>query len=300
MPHSSGHASMASRALLTQVHHGSVLSLALGSPDVVVDRVIRLAYRSWKSATGQHTLPTFDAYLQAAYMHRGFLPPQAAHYGLPHNVVLFFAYNEAGFHETDIVWSRDDDVAEAYRWRRWVVMDVIAPQPHLIIPFREPFIPYQGNAARMEAALNKMDVLPVWFTQTNRTVGVPVDAANEILALLPPNRTFGRSQAHTIKIKFSWPGYNPCDKQVRLLRAGQARASVTVARLAQLVASSVHNFMGEATASGPTLGSPGQWRIGIQPGQISVHDVVLLGIAFVSEGAAIPLLQVRSGFVFSR
>ncbi|KZV75250.1 hypothetical protein PENSPDRAFT_681214 [Peniophora sp. CONT] len=57
--------------------------------------------------------------------------------------------------------------------------------------------------------------------------------------------------------------------------------------------------MGEASASGPTSGSPGQWRIGLQQGQINVHDVILLGIAFAAEGAAIPLLQVRPGFVFA-
>ncbi|KZV66128.1 hypothetical protein PENSPDRAFT_755920 [Peniophora sp. CONT] len=284
------------RGLLNYVHNQSVVSLALCSSDTVADRILRLAHRSWKAAPGPQ-VPTFDAYLRAAYTHRGSLPPIASRYGLPVGAIVFFAYQEANFHETDIVWIRDDDMPEAYRWRRWVVMDIIAQHPHLIIPFHGPFIPYSGNAARMEAALNKMDVLPVWFTQTNQTVGVPV--TGDIQALLPHNRVFGRSQAHTVKIKFSWPGYQHCDKQVRLIRAGQARTSVSVARLAQLVASSVHNFMGEASASGPTFGSPGKWRIGIQQGQINVHDVILLGIAFVSEGAAIPLLQVRPGFVFA-
>lgn len=263
MSNSSEPAVATSRDLLRHVHHGSVMSLALGQTDVVVDRILRFAHRSWKAATGPQALPTFDAYVQAAYTHRGSLPPSPGPYGLPPNAIFFFAYNEAGFHESDIVWIRDDDMHPAYRWRRWVLMDVIAPQPHLIIPFHEPFIPYHGNAARMEAALNKMDVLPVWFTQVNRSIGVPV--TGDIQALLPHDRLFGRSQAHTIKIKFSvcqmhcsaiqpltlairqWPGYKACDKQVRLLRAGQARASVSVARLAQLVASSVHNFMGVRT-----------------------------------------------------
>ena len=204
MAGSSNPAFATSRTLVNHVHHGSVIALALGSPDIVVDRVLRLAYRSWKAASGTQALPTFDAYLQTAYMHRGSLPAIPGPYGLPHNAILFFAYNEAGFHETDIVWSRDDDMPEPYRWRRWVVMDIIAPQPHLIIPYREPFVPYSGNAARMEAALNKMDVLPVWFVQTNRSVGVPV--TGDIQGLLPHDRSFGRSQAHTIKIKFSVRG----------------------------------------------------------------------------------------------
>lgn len=45
-----------------------------------------------------------------------------------------------------------------------------------------------------------------------------------------------------------------------------------------------------------TVGAHPRWRIGSQTGQIRPGDVLLLGIVLVSDGAAMPIMQVRDDF----
>jgi len=47
---------------------------------------------------------------------------------------------------------------------------------------------------------------------------------------------------------------------------------------------------------GPHFEFP-DWRIGTDPGQITDNNVILLGIIFVSPGAIMPVLKLRSDFV---
>ena len=87
----------------------------------------------------------------------------------------------------------------------------------------------------------------------------------------------------------------------------------SVDRLAGLVASKVRDFIHVGSiiaasvatlerlqahhpdASNP-IGTHARWRIGSQAGQISASDVLLLGILHVSDGAAMPILQIRDDF----
>ena len=39
-----------------------------------------------------------------------------------------------------------------------------------------------------------------------------------------------------------------------------------------------------------------RWKIGTHPGEIKPEDVVLLGVVFVSPGAIMPVLKLRSDF----
>ena len=54
--------------------------------------------------------------------------------------------------------------------------------------------------------------------------------------------------------------------------------------------------MYETSSVGRTEWQDSRWKIGTEPGRISIYDVILLGIAWVSPGRVMPLLQVKPDF----
>ena len=108
-----------------------------------------------------------------------------------------------------------------------------------------------------------------------------------------------------------WPGYgNDWEKQIRLEGDTGDRS---VNRLAGLVANKVRDFVYVSSCISASLtslkevqehdpnvsnsvGTHTRWRIGSPADQISASDVLLLGILHVSDGTAMPILQVRDDF----
>jgi hypothetical protein len=88
-----------------------------------------------------------------------------------------------------------------------------------------------------------------------------------------------------------WPGYQPCHKQVPTRDYTHERRMISKAKLAQVVARSVKQFMDAMTGKVMEVGSDTQWRVG--PLGIRADDIILVSLHHVSQGSWQPQLRLR-------
>ncbi|VDC05489.1 unnamed protein product [Peniophora sp. CBMAI 1063] len=256
----------------------SVTALSFGLQPAL-ERALRFMQPAWN-----HTVQ-FEAFVASSTFRVGQLP------GVPSNSIAFFAYPELHIDPTDTFLI----ATGPHGWfNLYCSIDIIAENPALIIPSRL-FVPHEGSR-RMEAFLQRTDMLPIFFSRTGGGVGVRIDSNVDFDMLLDvPTRI----TAHSLKVILHLLNYTPNEKQIQL-RTAAGSPNVSSRRLARLVAAKVSHFVREAERENPTITqwADPRWRMGSGPGYIGSGDIVLLGIVFVSQGKITPLLRVRGDFVF--
>ena len=96
----------------------------------------------------------------------------------------------------DVVETEADDPLRTRH--RWCILDIRVPDPAHIIP-ATIIVPYSQQPTRIDAELDKTDMLPMWFWQANGSLGVPISANN--FDVLPDK--FTRVNASSLKVGFS-------------------------------------------------------------------------------------------------
>ncbi|KZV66147.1 hypothetical protein PENSPDRAFT_100042 [Peniophora sp. CONT] len=169
--------------LVTQQHAGdTVLSLTFGR-EVALDR----AYRFLLSMA-RHALPdqAIDDFAITSYWIPGT-------WDLPANVIAFMAPWDSGIYPGDIVESEDPDLSLLPV--RWCILDWRVANPERIVPSTMITV-YPDHPIRREQDLARTDMLPLWFRQSNGTLGVPI-ISNDFDCL--PD-TITRIRATTLKV----------------------------------------------------------------------------------------------------
>ncbi|VDB95280.1 unnamed protein product [Peniophora sp. CBMAI 1063] len=275
---------MSARQLLEIRHRGSILSAAFGR-DFALQHALDHATHTWiaERATSSDGWGTLEDFIQASYLdlnERDHIPR-----GLPANSIPFFSWGIVAF---------DAYTFQARSRSWWYLLDMIAPDPTRIVP-SSLFVPYAGTSAtRSESVVQGFKRKALWFVRRDGGLGVPAEGSRPLL--WHGEKEFQRSPwRKTMKIKFNWPGYDGWwEKQIRM-DAGDR----SIGRLASLVANKVRDFIYDHDPSVThSVGTQARWRIGSQAGRISASDILVLGILLVSDGAVMPILQVRDNFVF--
>ncbi|VDC00456.1 unnamed protein product [Peniophora sp. CBMAI 1063] len=271
------------RASMFELLANSVISLTFG-PLSALARVFRFIYPAYYADPNANIVP-FNIFVLLSGI-RATLTP-----GLPRNSIAFFAYEELKLHPVDTTSLLEP----GWEYMRYCIIDMIAENPHLIIPSRL-FVPYEGTN-RAETSLQRTDMLPVFFFRSDGGVGVRIDSSTDFDMLLDvPTRITAKS----LKVVLQFLDYSLNEKQIQL-RPTAARPAASSRHLARLVASKVSYLIKDAAAenAGIMQWANRRWRVGSGAGYIGVGDVELLGIVFVSQGKVTPLLRVRSDFVFA-
>ena len=168
-------------------HAGNtVLNLTFGIA-VAGDRALRQVLPMAKRAN--IPMPIQDV-VKTSYCksdHTGRLPR-----GLPLGSIAFTVYNDCDIHTSDVI-----EAADTFRHTqsRWCILDVRVPDPSRIIP-ATILMPYSHQPTRLNSELDKTDMLPLWFWQSNGTLGVRITA--EDFDCLPGHST--RVEASSIKV----------------------------------------------------------------------------------------------------
>jgi hypothetical protein len=170
-------------------------------------------------------------------------------------------------------------------WR--YLLDVAAPHRGLIVPMNI-FRPYLNNLTRAERVIAGLNLIPFFFITAQGTIGAPVIGNFEQLDC----RRMFREPRTSLKIKFHWPGYEPYEGQIQYNPVARGGAvQISARRLAELVAGQVQSFLQKATERSVHHIANEGWDIGRHHGGIQAHNLILLGVISVSEGAVMPLLQ---------
>lgn len=172
---------------IAREHAGhTVLNLTFG-PEVAGDRALRQVLPMAERANKQMPLQevVIRSYCRPNYM--GQLP-----HGMPAGAIAFMVHENSGVHPRDVIEAIDT----AHNARsRWCILDIRVADPSLIIP-ATILMPYSQQPTRLNAELDRTDMLPLWFWQNNGTLGVPISATN--LDCLPDKPT--RIEATSLKV----------------------------------------------------------------------------------------------------
>ncbi|VDB98589.1 unnamed protein product [Peniophora sp. CBMAI 1063] len=206
---------------------------------------------------------------------------------------MFFAYHELCIDTSDTLWITQPNHTLAL----YCIADMLAIYPSHVIPSRL-FIPYGPGTIRRDLALQRTDMLPIFFRRTDGGVGITIHNADISVNALLDDPT--RITATSLKVFLHLINYSPIERQIQLRTSSTSPQSISVQRLARLVASKVCCFWRTAEAENNTITdwNDPRWMVGPGAGRMNVGDIILLGIAFVSPGKVTPLLQVRPDFVF--
>ncbi|VDB99983.1 unnamed protein product [Peniophora sp. CBMAI 1063] len=208
----------------------------------------------------------------------------AAVHHIPLSCIAFAAHDALRLHITDRIGINTPDLG----WTQWCVFDLVDPEPWLIVPMGL-FVPFRGTK-RSESALQRTDMLPLFFARSDGGTGVSV-AANTNYETIPntPTRVSGTS----LKVIINLPNYTTYERQIQL--RCPANGTVSAQRLARIVAAKVRECVNNASQQDTTMTEQG-WRFGAGVGCLQAEDIILLGIVFVSPGKVTPLLKARSDY----
>ncbi|KAH9993730.1 hypothetical protein BJV74DRAFT_770768 [Russula compacta] len=128
--------------------------------------------------------------------------------------------------------------------------------------------------------------MPVFFVNTNGTLGVPVvNAAAGQMSLRGANAPAPLGDKTTTKIRISWPGYGPSEQQVQLRDQTPYRNPISLERFVKHLGSRVQQFLLHMPVHDPNS----RWIVG--HGRITFNEVMIIGVVQVSEGSWMPILQ---------
>ncbi|KZV67027.1 hypothetical protein PENSPDRAFT_755218 [Peniophora sp. CONT] len=273
----------------------NVISRTFGR-EVALNRAIRWVLDSAEARHELRHLPT-DVFVVQSYWR-----PAPGATGVPQalgaDVIAFNTEALDNIHGGDIIQSTSEDLETGRRsTNHWCILDVRVADATRIIP-ATIVIPYaDSQPSRCDAELDNTDMLPLWFWQHDGSLGVPITAPSFDCLLDLSTRVVGTS----LNIAFWWCNYPRLEKQIQTRgTSSQPSTSVTLRRLAGLTCGAVRNAMAdyERTNAGRTEWQDSRYKIGTGLGYISIHDVILLGIVFVSPGRVMPLLQLGPDFAF--
>ncbi|KAI0027481.1 hypothetical protein K488DRAFT_90827 [Vararia minispora EC-137] len=284
--------------IVSDYHRTSLLRIATDSAEkngYVVQRMIRFIRRHATSAPGStETERAYNLYSHAWTALNAFDngDPRA----LPNGAIgIPFSYT-TGFTAHD---ASDDHNGKTY-----LIVDFICTgdQARRVIPM-QPIGPYLNAPSRRDCLLDQTDLLPLFFVNMDRTVGVPILGPFDSIY---PTKIFARSEKSSLKVCFNWPNIPTDEKfskrqiqyRTKVDNKTPKRVTIPVQRMANLVANAVVNFMGDADKylQGQSHIEHPRWRIGTGARQIKTRDVILMGIFFISPGAVMPVLRLRDGF----
>ncbi|KZV61071.1 hypothetical protein PENSPDRAFT_759655 [Peniophora sp. CONT] len=140
--------------------------------------------------------------------------------------------------------------------------------------------------------LNSTDMLPLFFDRLDGGVGVPIteEGIRDAISDVPT-----RVRATSLKVIIDFVDYPAVESQIQLRLQTVRLPYISSGRLAKLVAGRVRSYM-QSLKYTLVPGKSGNWRVGTGPGCLSVGDIVLVGIVYVSRGRIMPLLQVRADY----
>ncbi|VDB82633.1 unnamed protein product [Peniophora sp. CBMAI 1063] len=259
--------------------------------DVAVDRALRVARRAWGNLPTDEQM-SFYAFVTAHFLPLSLLPGGVEEGTLNGAIPLFLSSSSL---DAPVYTSLNAE------WPFYHIVDVIAPDgPQFLRPIPSTlFVPFGTRShQRCRQVLERINPMPLWFIKENGLLGVPITGMDRCMQLLRGRDELRlNSQSKpitTLKIKFAWPNYVSAERQIR---AWPNAPLNNLTKLAELTAGAVRKFMTDAGIG--TINMVNQtlahqpWRIGTGAGEIKTVDVLLLGVIFVSDGAAMPLLAPR-------
>ncbi|VDC05367.1 unnamed protein product [Peniophora sp. CBMAI 1063] len=276
------------RVYIKMEHIGATVLKCTFGDDVALDRAERFVFAAADRAiqAGQ----TEDVFVSRSYY--SWRAAEYAPYGLPPDAIGFDASHAGQTSASDVFETLPD--ALGLPFPRWCILDVRVPDPTRIIPARMLNL-YLSQPIRSQSELQRTDMLPVWFWNNDGSLGIPITAPT--FDRIPDIPT--RIHATSLKVGFWWHNYGPLEKQIQL-RTKESRKDtsgycVSLRRLATATCKAVKNAMAVYEngdiVTGRTQWEELRWRIGTGPGCVSVRDVVLLGLVYVSPGRVMPLLR---------
>lgn len=229
----------------------TILNLTFG-PEVAGDRALRMVLPIAERANQCMPIQELVTRSYCRPDSSGRLPR-----GLPSGSVAFMVHDNSGIHFSDTIEAAS---ATQTARSRWCILDVRVANPSRIIP-ATILVPYAHQPTRLNSELDRTDMLPLWFWQTNGTLGVRINSTT--FDCLPDKPT--RVEASSLKVAIcvshsastqhgcrlticlaQWRNYETVEKQIQLRtkpNPGQARVNVTLRRLAFLIAGAVRNAM---------------------------------------------------------
>ncbi|VDC06267.1 unnamed protein product [Peniophora sp. CBMAI 1063] len=256
--------------------------------ELALDRALRILLSIWKGMPQHMQLP-FYSFVTTYFPTFSFLESHWETAGMPRGAIsLFFPVHalDAPMYQIQIPYVQCP---------RYYIMDVVASDYSRFIP-STVFVPYKDRSSqRCRQVLDRINSMPLWFFGEDGSLGFPIEEGGRVRLLHGDDPLHLMNSQNksitTLKVKFGWPNYQPTEKQIRASPNGTLN---NLNRLASLTAGAVRNFMGDEQKLEKLMidKSPGfhPWQIGTQPGRIRISDVILLGVIFVSDGAAMPLL----------
>ena len=165
------HPSPTGRALvqIANIHtEDTVISLVFSRP-VAGDRASRFAFHM-AAQRMPHDVAIDD------FVFRSYFRPEHDHWQqpcrIPPNAIAFSVSGDGCVHDSDIinVGARSPCCAGC-----WCILDVRAADPFRIIP-ANIVVPYADSPSpyRLNKELDRTDMLPLWFWNEGRTLGVPI------------------------------------------------------------------------------------------------------------------------------
>ncbi|VDB82958.1 unnamed protein product [Peniophora sp. CBMAI 1063] len=177
---------------------------------------------------------------------------------------------------------------ECTKRKLWHALDVEVEDETCIVPLAA-YVPYKDQSyGRTRSVLSRVDPLPFWVVPRAGGLGIPVETRDR-LDLHHGDVVFRNIDGNprtTVSVRFTWPGYEAVDKQIRVDSKGDD--SGTYNRVLDGVLRVIRNFVSENTE---TPCEDPLWAVGNSFGQISAKNLVLLAIVVVSRGAITPIVQ---------
>ena len=173
----------------------TVLSLTFG-PGVAGDRALRQVLPMAERAN--QPMPIQDI-VKTSYCkpdHTGKFPR-----GLPLGSIAFMVHNDRDIHFSDIIETED---TSQHTRSHWCILDVRIREPWRIIP-ATILMPYSHQPTRLNSELDKTDMLPLWFWQSNGSLGIHIAADN--FDCLPERLTRVEASSLKVAIHVSLPRY---------------------------------------------------------------------------------------------
>ncbi|KAF8555033.1 hypothetical protein OG21DRAFT_1411501 [Imleria badia] len=169
---------------------------------------------------------------------------------------------------------------------------VIVNGPRTFVP-QTIYQPHSQGDKERYVSLAKLHPPIIFFAQGSPEWGIPIQhlLCKQSVGLVDGSEPAFGSCGPSIGIRLQWPGYQPCHKQVPTRDYTHERRMISKAKLAQVVARSVKQFMDAMTGKVMEVGSDTQWRVG--PLGIRADDIILVSLHHVSQGSWQPQLRLR-------
>lgn len=195
-----------------------------------------------------------------------------------------------GAKATDLIhlFTSDDEDYADYRWNIHYEGRVIA---------QNLFVPFAGTAReKTEREKNRPLTRPRFLINKEGGVGIPLAdiVGGDLSALQGYDAPMG--DRYSVKLDIWLGGYRRWEKQIQTRDDTAARKPITFEKLVTHVANRVKDFL-ESGERDTTRPMDLEWTIkGMnqtveEAHEISVENLALIGVTFVSQGAIMPILQ---------